>query len=62
MRACVLSIRELPHRHPLVLSEIRRALVNGFPFALFYAVEGDEVVLLAFVHTSRDPRRWPREP
>lgn len=41
---------------------IRRALLSRFPYGVFYASKGDIVSVLAVVHTSRNPRRWPRRP
>jgi plasmid stabilization system protein ParE len=39
---------------------IRRALLSRFPYGVFYATKGDIVSILGVVHTSRDPRYWPR--
>jgi hypothetical protein len=39
---------------------IRRALLSRFPYGVFYATKGDILSILGVVHTSRDPRRWPR--
>lgn len=36
-------------------SGIRRALVHRFPYAVYFAVEDDVVVVLAVLHASRDP-------
>lgn len=39
---------------------VRRALLSRFPYGVFYASKGDIVSILGVVHTSRDPRGWPR--
>jgi len=39
---------------------IRRALLRRFPYAVYFAVEGDFVVVLAILHVSRDPAEWQR--
>lgn len=39
---------------------VRRANVGKFPFAVFYLVEPRRIVVLAVLHTARDPRIWPR--
>ncbi len=39
-------------------SGIRRALVRRFPYAVYFAVEGDVIVVLAVLHVSRDPAEW----
>jgi plasmid stabilization system protein ParE len=39
---------------------IRRALVRRFPYAVYFAVEGDAIVMLAVLHVGRDPAEWQR--
>lgn len=43
--------------HPRVKREIRRALLRGFPYSIYYAVE-PEIVFIAFAHVARDPGYW----
>ena len=43
-----------------VHGEVRRALVSGFPYGVFYRVESKRVVVLAVLHTARDPKIWPQ--
>lgn len=47
-----------PLAYPLVHGEFRRAVVRQFPFALYFRVHGDSVVILAVMHARRHPRRW----
>jgi plasmid stabilization system protein ParE len=47
-----------PLRFPTVLKTVRRARVKLFPYALFYVVDGDELLVIACFHSRRDPRRW----
>ena len=53
-------------RAPQLYSEtqrgVRRALLARFPYGVFYATKGDFVSVLGVIHTSRNPRRWPRRP
>ena len=42
-----------------VHGEVRRALVSRFPYGIFYRVESKRVVVLAVLHTARDPKVWP---
>jgi plasmid stabilization system protein ParE len=48
--------------HPLLFArvhgEIRRARIPGFPYGAFFRVASDEIVVVAFMHGSRHPRRW----
>jgi toxin ParE1/3/4 len=41
-----------------VHGEIRRIRLHRFPYAIFYRILGDEVVVLAVMHGRRHPRRW----
>jgi plasmid stabilization system protein ParE len=43
-----------------VRKTVRRAFVTKFPYLVFYIVEATRVVVLAVLHTSRDPTVWPR--
>jgi plasmid stabilization system protein ParE len=38
--------------------DARRAVVRRFPFAVFYEVMADEILILAVYHSRRDPERW----
>jgi len=43
---------------PVVLADIRRALLRRFPYAPFFRIIDDAVFVIACVHSSRDPRIW----
>jgi plasmid stabilization system protein ParE len=47
-----------PEAAPLVSTDARRALVQGFPYGLYYVAEGSYLVLLGCVHVRRHPRVW----
>ncbi|MEO8218631.1 MAG: type II toxin-antitoxin system RelE/ParE family toxin [Acidobacteriota bacterium] len=48
-----------PESSPVVRIRIRRAVLRRFPYLVFYLVEGQQIVVLACLHASRDPHRWP---
>ena len=58
------SMFEVIVRSPGLYAEmqrgVRRGLLSRFPYGVFYASKGDIVSILGVVHTSRDPRGWPR--
>ncbi len=60
LRAQVAAIVRNPFLFPLVARAIRRARVKRFPYSIIYAVEGGDVVVLAYFHNSRDPEAWRR--
>lgn len=37
---------------------VRRAVMRRFPYAVFYKVERDAVVVLAVEHQARHPEHW----
>jgi plasmid stabilization system protein ParE len=41
-----------------VFEEVRRAVVRRFPYAVFYKIEPQQVVVLAVFHSRRDPKSW----
>jgi plasmid stabilization system protein ParE len=51
-----------PAAYPEVRPRVRRALLRGFPYGVFYAEYPDRVTVLAVVHSRRHPRRWPSRP
>lgn len=52
---------EHPEAYPVLHRKTRRALVpQRFPYALFYRLYDDTIVIVACMHAKRDPRRWQR--
>jgi plasmid stabilization system protein ParE len=52
------TLAEQPLAFPLLYRNTRRALLRRFPFALFYRVMEQRVLVLAVLHGSRHPRLW----
>jgi len=48
-------IKDHPEGCPLVHQQLRRAIVRRFPFAIFYEVFADEIVVFAVFHSRRNP-------
>lgn len=38
--------------------DIRRALLRRFPYGVFYFIQDGRSVVVAVLHTSRDPKLW----
>lgn len=51
-------ISEQPMAYPLVHRDTRRALMQRFPFGVYFRVEEFDVMVVAVMHGSRHPRRW----
>ena len=54
------GIEDFPEMFAFVHGSVRRAMVARFPFGVFYLVEPSRIVIFRVLHTSRDPRIWPR--
>lgn len=50
-------IAENPEAFPLVRGDTRRAALRRFPYAIYFRVLGDDVIVLA-VHGRQDPQHW----
>lgn len=49
-----------PQQYPVVLGDVRRTVCRRFPFAVYFRVRGDALVVLAVFHGRRDPAMWKR--
>jgi len=50
-------ISEYPQASQLVVGETRRAVLRRFPYAVYYRITPEAVVVLA-VHGRQDPAHW----
>ena len=53
-------VRRTPEIHGRVYGDVRCAKVRRFPYAVYYRIEPDRVVVIAVFHGKRDPRVWQR--
>ncbi|MCY0878596.1 MAG: type II toxin-antitoxin system RelE/ParE family toxin [Firmicutes bacterium] len=53
-------IADNPRQFPVVESQVRRALLPRFPYALYFTVTTDCVVVVAVLHVRRHPKEWQR--
>lgn len=51
-------ISRTPEMYAVVYQDIRRALTRRFPYAVYYRVESNAVVVVGVLHTRRDPQEW----
>ncbi|HEX4611358.1 MAG TPA: type II toxin-antitoxin system RelE/ParE family toxin [Urbifossiella sp.] len=52
------GIGATPKMHAVVFGDIRRAVVRGFPYCIYYLEEPALVPVISVFHTSRDPKIW----
>ena len=53
----VLHIVDNPMAFPIIRGETRRAVLRRFPYAVYFRMLGDDIIVLA-VHGRQHPRRW----
>lgn len=51
-------IVHMPQMYPLETGDIRRCVLNQFPYILRYALRGDIVLIVAVSHQHRAPGYW----
>ena len=56
--AALEDICSMPAGHALVAKRTRKVLLRRFSYSVFYALEGDRILVTGIFHTSRDPRSW----
>jgi len=49
-------LRTHPALYQRVEGDVRRAVLRRFPYSLFFLIEQDQVVVLAFMHQHQRPR------
>ncbi len=58
LRVAYGRIADGPLKYRELRSVIRRTLLRRFPYAVYFSVEGEVVVILAVLHAHRDPAEW----
>jgi plasmid stabilization system protein ParE len=56
--ACIRTICRTPELHAKVYEGYRRALVQRFPYAIFYEFIEKKIFVYAIFHAARDPQKW----
>lgn len=54
----VQNIITYPTAWPIIEEDIRRCLVNRFPYCVVYSIEQSEIFILAVMHLRRHPNYW----
>ena len=52
------KISREPHGYQLIYKNIRRKLVNRFPYGIFFTLRDDSIIVVAIMHTKRNPTEW----
>jgi len=54
--ACANDITHSPLLYQKVYGEFRRRLLRRFPYAIYFRVEQNEILVVGLFHCARDPR------
>jgi plasmid stabilization system protein ParE len=52
------ALAERPLAYPQVYKAVRRALLQRFPYGIFYRFDGQSVLVIAVMHARRDTSPW----
>ncbi len=50
------EITRNPLLYPKVYNEFRRCLLRRFPYAIYFMIENDQIIIFGLFHCARDPR------
>ena len=56
LKEAIKRIRDAPLAYPPQYRDLRRVLIERFPYAVFYRVMNDTIVVVGVVHGRRHPR------
>lgn len=61
IEACLFGITRNPFAYTVAkVPNVRRALVRRFPYALFYLVNDDAIIVIAVFNVKRQPIDWTK--
>jgi plasmid stabilization system protein ParE len=58
VRDTIHRISHHPFIHAVAHKDIRKAVVFGFPYVVYYRAESTQVTVIAVFHGKRNPRIW----
>ena len=58
--ATIQNVVSSPTLWPVIEEDIRRCLVNRFPYGIIYNIETDGIFILAVMHLRRHPDYWKK--
>ena len=56
------KIADNPNGFPVMHRETRRAVIRRFPFAIYYRIAQESIIVIAVMHGSRHPKSWKQRP
>ncbi len=60
IKETVFRINDNPFQFPKVKKKIRKAIVNRFPYSIFFYIDDSVINVFAVFHISRNPIIWQK--
>jgi len=60
LRSTYQRILDNPLAFQEIRSGIRRALTRKFPYVIYFVIESRTILIIAVLHTARDPEEWQK--
>jgi len=60
LRGAYHRILDHPFGYQDLRSGIRRALTRRFPYAVYFSIEDETIIIVAVLSTTREPAEWQR--
>lgn len=54
----IASAAAAPQRYPVTFGDVRRTVTRRFPFAIYFRVRSETLIVLAVFHGRRNPAEW----
>ncbi len=58
VETAIIRITDGSDRFPIIHKKVRRALIQEFPYSVYFLVESDQIYVVTIVHQRRDPALW----
>lgn len=58
VKAALRRMAAFPNAWPVLSQRTRRCIVGRFSFGILYQIRADDILVVAIMHLSRDPKRW----
>ena len=60
LNSAIQRMRSAPLSSAVVYRDVRRALVDRFPYGVFYRVQSGDIIIVGIIHGHRSPTAWQR--
>ncbi|UKO99958.1 type II toxin-antitoxin system RelE/ParE family toxin [Nostoc sp. UHCC 0870] len=51
-------ICQMPESYAVVYNDVHRAIVQRFPYGVYYRIVSSRIIIIAIFHGRRDPKIW----